>query len=828
MQFLNEENWRAAQAQRCRVALEAASAPADRVALLRSLARLEHGRLDLRAEGFGLSEGEEALLARFGLSHQSYIVRIVDEDVGVAPRGYFAAERLDTSSRRLQSAATPDAVLLRHTKHRHYSTASQKAAVRAVVTMPDGASLMVCMPTGSGKSLLFQLEALRRRQAGSGACLAVITPTVSLSLDHERTLAGIPGLEGSRALTGEMAPKERHVLLDQFRRGEVPILLLSPELALGGARAALVEAASPQGSKLPGLNGQMHMLVIDEAHIVESWGRSFRPDFQRLPALVEELRKKAPELKVLLLSATLPAAARTVLRNTYGAGKPWLEVNSRAPRYEFDLVVQSYSELEERLAALDFVIDRAPRPLIIYTTLVDEPNRGSTLELCLSATTIFDRLKASGYQRIGLFTGKVRAAGARQKILQEWADDHIDIVVATSAFGMGVDKPNVRTVLHACLPEGPARFYQEIGRASRDGHQGLGICLFSVGSKRAAETDVDLAYSQATGSWLTRELAEARWLAMFEKAIVEWHDASQRLRLDLDARHYGLKGQRSGDQNRVWNMSLLNLMQRSGVLQVVAVDESDVIEGPAWTIEVRDPRLLGSDSGVVWDRIFTVRDAEQYGSRNEVDRFLSVMRRPESECLLRAIFEQIDEDVSRHVPVCGRCPSCRSQGHEAPTTLVSEGLEQFWKIGPSGSTALFPGIIIVAPEDPTFETGMEALLRGLSQVGIDQFCVPDNIADIVAAHLARSNSELGLVLRYGEFLNATPAAELSLLSTAVLLPQEEQLAARLLKRSTNKAANWRDLSLVLVGAPHRIIEGRRLDQSASNFAPFHESLLAQL
>lgn len=199
LQSVDAENWRAAQAQRCRASLAAASAVADRLALLRSLARLEHGRLDLRADGVVLSEAELGSLSRFGLGQHAGVVRMLDEDPPEAPRGYLEAERLDTSFRRLHDAADPDAIPLRHVGHRRYSTATQKAAVRAVVTMPAGAGAMVCMPTGSGKSLLFQIAALSRRRVQTGACLAVITPTVSLALDHARTLASIPGIEASRA-----------------------------------------------------------------------------------------------------------------------------------------------------------------------------------------------------------------------------------------------------------------------------------------------------------------------------------------------------------------------------------------------------------------------------------------------------------------------------------------------------------------------------------------------------------------------------------------------------------------------------------------------------
>src|SRR3546814_14817088 len=98
--------------------------------------------------------------------------------------------------------------------------------------MPPRGGLMVCMPTGSGKSLLFQLDALHGRSREPASCIAVITPTVALALDHARTLSAVPGLERSRALTGDLKGRDRDDLLNEFRRGEIPILLLSPEIAL--------------------------------------------------------------------------------------------------------------------------------------------------------------------------------------------------------------------------------------------------------------------------------------------------------------------------------------------------------------------------------------------------------------------------------------------------------------------------------------------------------------------------------------------------------------------------------------------------------------------
>src|SRR4029077_12240151 len=123
-------------------------------------------------------------------------------------------------------------------------------------------------------------------------------------------------------------------------------------------------------NKLPGLNAHLTTFFVDEAHIIESWGRSFRPDFQRLPGLVTALRATNPELRTVLLSATVNDAARYELKRAFGTTE-FLPVEAKVARYEFDLVHVRIDTAVDRDALLVELIDRLPRPAIIYTTLVN-------------------------------------------------------------------------------------------------------------------------------------------------------------------------------------------------------------------------------------------------------------------------------------------------------------------------------------------------------------------------------------------------------------------------------------------------------------------------
>jgi ATP-dependent DNA helicase RecQ len=246
-----EGDWAHAALESVSRRMRAAVPGADRFALIREMTRLSNGRLP--ADKVGADWGQDGpVAARFG-------IHVTSNGRGLRSSDYIVLEQIDphlpaamrlaTSMRAIGRRTPPDAYLLRFSPHKEYRTETQRTASRALASMPPGGTLMVSMPTGAGKSLLFQIMAVQARDGDPHAAVAVIVPTVALALDHARTLRSYPGLEASRALVGSMNAGERNAVRDAFRRGEVPILLLSPEAALGYAREALIEAATPRESK---------------------------------------------------------------------------------------------------------------------------------------------------------------------------------------------------------------------------------------------------------------------------------------------------------------------------------------------------------------------------------------------------------------------------------------------------------------------------------------------------------------------------------------------------------------------------------------------------
>lgn len=798
------------------------------MALLRSFIRLNDGRVTLDKLGFALSVSEIAAARRFGIRVSDRSARLAEEEWHDANGVFRPLIDLDSRERRIDDSCPPDAVLLRHTSHCGYRSRTQKSAVRALLTMPDAASMMVCMPTGAGKSLLFQLAALVERATEPGACVIVITPTVSLALDHERTLSSISGLEHARALLGASTASERAKrveTLNAFRRGDVPVLFVSPELALGDARADLLDAAASADEKLARLAGRVVSVFIDEAHIVESWGRTFRPDFQRLPALISDLRRRQPKLKTVLLSATLPPAARKVLRHAYEGNGDWLEIDAHMPRREFDIAIKSFASNAERNQELDWLIDRAPRPLIVYSTLAEsrslDEDRGKEE---ISAAEIYERQRTRGYERIALFTGDT-GAEERKAIVNGWANGKIDIVIATSAFGMGVDKNDVRTVIHACLPDGPSRYYQEIGRAARDGMQGLALALFTDTGGQFQD-DVQSAFSIASGSWLTRAKAEPRWKSLLENRIEGgWEGITFALTADLNALPEKLRGRRSSDYNRNWNMSLLNLLQRAGMVRVASCEAATRKE--AWDVEILDERLLSLGNSDVWDELFDLRSTEQKQATRDVRDFVRIMQRPAAACVLRSVFSLIQDPDSDLIEDCGRCPGCRRRNILPVQVRDDQGYEASWVTQHRSLSFLPLGITIVAPDDPYLTKGVGRLAEKLAGVGVEQFIVAGDLAETVARTLASTPVKLGFVIEHESILGRR-AISLARTPTAMIIRPHDAAKEALLKAAFSWNANDDLSQLLLVIEPHTEFQGRRVDQVMSRRAPYDISFFDAL
>jgi superfamily II DNA/RNA helicase len=519
----------------------------------------------------------------------------------------------------------------------HYRSEAQKAAVDAWLFAPPGSTTLVTLPTGGGKSLCTILPAwldARGGRVNAGTTL-VIVPTVALALDQQNQARSFfKGSAVPEARTGANTLHERREIEMRLRDGSLPILFTSPESLLWSRLHEICLNAAEEGL--------LTRLVIDEAHLIESWGAGFRPEFQLLSAFRRQLiRRSGGKLKTLLLSATVSGRSRETLENLFSEpGKlATVQANRLRPEigYWFSLAPNDYVRNQRVSEALRFL----PRPLILYVT------RPSQAEEWVK------RLRKEGYERIATFTGET-GSEERQAVLEAWMTDQIDIMVGTSAFGLGVDKGDVRAIVHATLPENIDRFYQEVGRAGRDGFSASSILC-------TCPQDVDLAYSLSPKR-ITFEKAEPRWRAMLNTPN---HVLSgDKRRINRDAVPVG-KHRSAVEVDRDWNDHLLLLLQRAGAIQVSEMDlpdfSPDTVPSAELVIRVLDHRLI--DDPEYFRQVFE-RAREQEKDTNPTDQLMGIVRdyaEGNTHTCIGRRFAEIYDDVEI---ACGGCSGCRHEMRE--------------------------------------------------------------------------------------------------------------------------------------------------------------------
>jgi len=422
-----------------------------------------------------------------------------------------------------------------------YLSSGQRAAVRSALLMTPGSTLLVVLPTGGGKSLLAYAPA---RIEGLGQLSLVVVPTVALAIDQGRRAAEIfADVSGAKGVShwayhGGLTTEEKQAIRIRVRNGHQPMLFVSPEAVSQSLRPALMKAAT---------DGRLRALVIDEAHLVAQWGNEFRPEFQTLAGIRSALLAACPEharFRTLLLTATLTAESWWTLETLFGQPRMGLcAAVSLRPEPDFYVVgAANEDERIERVAELAAVL---PRPFILYTTRRED------------ARAWYTRLREAGLERLGLMTGETPTQ-EREALLARWQARTIDVVVATSAFGLGMDQADVRAVVHACVPETVDRFYQEVGRAGRDGAACLSFLVH-------APKDRAVAKQLSQDRIISVDKGRARWKAMFGAATADGEDG---VIVALTARHEHIQG--DSDANVAWNLRTLILMARAGLLTLEA------------------------------------------------------------------------------------------------------------------------------------------------------------------------------------------------------------------------------------------------------------------
>jgi ATP-dependent DNA helicase RecQ len=344
----------------------------------------------------------------------------------------------------MASLACARAVLLRHFGHADFRPA-QLPVIQSILA---GRDVLAVLPTGGGKSVCFQVPAV-----ALGGLTVVVTPLVAL-MDDQVAAASARGIAAGALHAGMPAPA-RAAVLHAIRRGTLSLLYASPERLGSLAR------------RLRALAGTPTLLAVDEAHCISEWGHDFRPGFRALRRVRWLLGE--PQTLALTGSATPDVrqdiAGSLALGTRLGATPRGLDTHvSSFDRGNLHFGVVRVRDEPDRLARLLVLLSGSRGVSMVYV-----PTRGL-------AERVAGKLRGLGWRAAAYHAGL--SAERRSILLREFLADRHEVIVATCAFGMGIDKPDVRLVVHWTIPATPESYYQEAGRAGRDGRASRCIALW--------------------------------------------------------------------------------------------------------------------------------------------------------------------------------------------------------------------------------------------------------------------------------------------------------------------------------------------------------------
>jgi len=327
---------------------------------------------------------------------------------------------------------------------------NQEEVCRAAI---DGRDLLLVMPTGAGKSLCYQLPAIAR-----GGTALVISPLIALMEDQAAKLSSL-GLRVGRIHSGLERMHARQICAE-YLHGSLQFLFIAPErLRVPGFPEMLAKK-------------RLSLIAIDEAHCISQWGHDFRPDYrmlgQYLPALRGSSEDSSGPAPVLAMTATATPAVQADIIAQLGMIKPAKFIHGfRRDNLAIEVVEVP---IPARAATIfNLLADRVRRPAIVYATSRKQSER--------LAEELARAIPAAAYHA-GL------DANTRERVQRAFQASELEVVVATIAFGMGIDKADIRTVIHAGLPSTLEGYYQEIGRAGRDGALSRTYLMHSYADQR--------------------------------------------------------------------------------------------------------------------------------------------------------------------------------------------------------------------------------------------------------------------------------------------------------------------------------------------------------
>jgi ATP-dependent DNA helicase RecQ len=697
-----------------------------------------------------------------------------------------------------------------------YQSLAQRAAVQGCLFCHPGSTLLVTMPTGMGKSLATLLSAWHASQGGriQGGTTLVIVPTVSLALDQQRNAlrffdAALSPEYMPQSWTGDTSLETRANIRSGIVYGTLPILYTSPEALIQSELYSIcLEAAS---------RGTINWLVVDEAHLVETWGAGFRTKFQFLAAYREQLLEHSNgQLRTLLTSATVSRKCAILLQRLFGHNDSFYRVqaNRLRPEPSYWFRFSQFDSIREKsvLEALYYL----PRPAILYVSKIEDANRWEEI------------LQRRGFRRMAVFTGETPST-RRQQLVRAWSSSEIDLMIATSAFGVGIDKSDVRTIIHACLPENVDRFYQEVGRAGRDGYSAVSLLYATL-------DDYKVAFGMTRAARITGSQAANRWKGMRKTGRILSAEYADIMLVDTNAPPEDEPDMRRSDKNREWNEHTILLMQRAGLLRIL-----DSREDIALTQQLLDTEASPSTRG--WLQIRLLDPATiAYPENPEFIQLLEEKRQEEVDDIHSALkkMQTITEEYSKETAsrclayelidlypscarACGGCSYCRKQQihpYEKPlplnididpgelsATSLADDLRSLmgWR---EALHVTWDGL-----RDLKTQMQLQNLLAELVGAGVQQIILPDELSsdEVWLQELVASIARQEMIPH--QILTEKDIESLPLYNvpTCIVYPATDMVADQFYRRLFKQLKSWHDQHVPLVHIIHRslVLESER-------------------
>ena len=514
-----------------------------------------------------------------------------------------------------------------------------------------GRDVLLVMPTGAGKSLCYQLPAIARQSAGESGAALVVSPLIALMDDQAAKLTAL-GLRVARIHSGLSRDDARHACRD-YLDGTLHFLFIAPERLRVPGFPQMLARRKPS------------LIAIDEAHCISAWGHDFRPDYRtlgdRLPAL-----RPAP---IIALTATATPTVQRDIVAQLQLQNPALFIHGFR-RSNLAIEVLEMSRPRRHGFTVTLLSDPAARPAIVYA-----PSRKASEELAAELNRSFP---AAAYHA-GL------EPGVREHVQRAFQAGKLEVVVATIAFGMGIDKANVRTVVHTALPGSVEAFYQEIGRAGRDGQPSRSVLLHSFADRKMHEFFLERDYPPADD--LARVARVLTDQSLPPEAIAE------QLHLDLD-----------------------------GVSKIV---EKLIAQGAA-SIDAAGNvrRAAGAASSASASQSWRAAYQAQLSYRRaQLDSMVAFAET--QQCRMSAVVRHFGDIADAHRP-CGKCDFCSPSTANAnsfarPTTAQARDLRTILRAlsnAPSRATGKLHTDLAPSLESISDRRGFDTLLDALARAGL--------------------------------------------------------------------------------------------------------------